>query len=72
MWSSGRLVLNDGWMGRLSPEEVRIQLTRAVTPTHPGCNPAPPGGSPCAPRLQPHAPRLQTRAPGLQPHASKL
>ena len=23
MWSSGRLVLNDGWMGRLSPEEVR-------------------------------------------------
>ena len=23
MWSSGRLVLNEGWMGRLSPEEAR-------------------------------------------------
>ena len=50
MWSSGRLVLNDGWMGRLSPEEVRIQLARAATPRTQAATP---------PRLQPRTSRWQ-------------
>ena len=82
MWSSGRLVLNDGWMGRLSPEEVRIQLARAATPRtqaatpprlqpHPGCNPT----QAAAPHFQaaaPVHPCCDPTHPGLQTRAPGL